>query len=195
MASSSLDNNFIKATILDKTINCLVYTGSTLSCIKKSLLDTIVQHLIMYRKSDFKKVKGIGGHLIDIKGTATQRIQIGKHLFYQKLYIFDEILHPSLLGIDFLKTNNCTLNFESQTIDTEEGEPVVNSIEPDFKLGLARPVQNTVIPPNSETVITIKVSKVPHQTTALFEPVNQLGKKEISWCKEYTNSKQWSWVL
>ena len=124
----------------------------------------------MYGKSDLKKVKGISGHLIDIKGTATLPIKIGKHLFYQKFYIFDEILHSLLLEIDFLKANNCTLNFKSQTIDTE-GEPVVNTIEPDFKLGLARPVQNTVIPPNSETVIPIKVSKVPHQTTVLFEPV------------------------
>ena len=120
LASTPLENNFIKTTILGKTINCLVDTGYTLSCIKKSLLDTIDQDFIMYGKSDFKKVKGIGGHLIDLKGTATLPIQIGRHLFYQKFYNFDEILHPLLLGIDFLKTKNCTLNFESQTIETEE---------------------------------------------------------------------------
>ena len=182
-ASTPLNNNFIKASILGKTINCLVDTGSSLSCVQKSLLDTIDQDFIMYGKSDYRKVKGIGGHLIDIQGTATLPVRIGNHLFYQKFYIFDEILHPLLLGIDFLKTNNCTLNFENQTIETEEGEPVVNMIEPDFKLGLARPVKHTVIPPNSETVIPIKISKVPHQKTVLFEPVNLLTKKKLAGAK------------
>ena len=182
-ASTPLNNNFIKVSILGETINCLVDTGSTLSCIQKSLLDTIDQDFVMYGKSNYRKVKGIGGHFIDIKGTATIPVQIGNHLFYQKFYIFDEILHPLLLGIDFLKANNCTLNFESQTIDTDEGVPVVNIIEPDFKLGLARPVKHTVIPPNSETVIPIKISKVPHQKTVLFEPVNLLTRKKLGGAK------------
>ena len=60
----------------------------------------------MYGKSDLKKVKGIGGHLIDIKDIATLPIKIGKHLFYQKFYIFYEILHSLLLEIDFLKVSN-----------------------------------------------------------------------------------------
>ena len=172
-ASAPLNNNFIKVSILGKTINCLVDTGSTLSCVQKSLLDTIDKDFIMYGKSDYRKVKGIGGHLTDIIGTATLPIQIGNHLFYQKFHIFDEILHPLLLGVDFLKANNCTLNFESQTIDTEEGVPVINIIEPDFKLGLARP----------ETVIPIRISKVPHPKTVLFEPVNLLTKKKLAGAK------------
>ena len=90
--------------------------------------------------------------------------------------VYGEMVDFPFVCFDFL-------NFESQTIDTEEGEPVVNIIEPDFKLGLARPVQNTVIPPNSETVIPIKISKVPHQTTVLFEPVNQLAKKKLAGAK------------
>ena len=122
----------------------------------------------MYWKSDYRKVKGIGGHLIDIIGTATLPIQIGDHLFYQTFYIFDETLHPFLLGVDFLKINNCTLNFESQTTDTEEGVPVINIIEPDFKLELARPVRQIVIKPNSETVIPIRISKVPLQNNCTF---------------------------
>ena len=182
-ASTPLNNNFITASILGKTINCLVDTGSTLSCIQKSLLDTIDQDFVMYGKSNYKKVKGIGGHLIEIKGTATLPIRIGNHLFYQKFYIFDDILHPLLLGIDFLKANNCTLNFESQTIETEEGEPVINIIEADFKLGLARPIKHTIIPPNSETVIPIRISKVPHQKTVLFEPTNMLTRKKLAGAK------------
>ena len=182
-ASAPLNSNFIRVSILGKQIKCLVDTGSTLSCIQKSLLDTIDSDFIMYGKSDYKKVKGIGGHVIDIKGTATLPIKIGDHIFYQKFYIFDDILHPLLLGIDFLKANNCSLNFENQTLDTEEGMPVINIVQPAFKLGLARPLRQCVIQPNSETVIPIRISKVPHQETVLFEPVNLLTRKKLAGAK------------
>ena len=182
-ASAPLNNNFIKVSILGKSINCLVDTGSTLSCIQKSLLDTIDKDFIMYGKSEYKKVKGIGGHLIDITGTATLPVQIGQNTFYQKFYIFNEILHPLLLGIDFLKANNCNLNFQRQTLDTEEGVPVINILQPDFKLGLARPLKETIIQSHSETVIPIRISKIPHQETVLFEPVNLLTKKKLAGAK------------
>ena len=176
LASTPLNNNFIQVSILGKTINTLVDTGSSLSCIKQSLLNALDQDFIVYGKTDYRKVKGIGGHVINITGTATLPIKIGDHIFYQKFYIFDEILHPLLLGIDFLTANNCTLNFENQTIDTEEGEPVINILKPTFNMGLARPVRHTVIQPHSETVLPIRISRVPNQETVLFEPVNLLTK-------------------
>ena len=117
-------------------------------------LRLIDQNFIMYEKSDHRKVKGIGDHLIDIKGISTLPIQIRNNLFNQKFDISDNSTHPFLLGIDFLKANNCSLNFESQTFNTEEGEPVVNVIESDFKLGLARPVKHTVISTKSEIMIS-----------------------------------------
>ena len=65
----------------------------------------------MYEESDYRKVNGIFGHLIDIKCTAYLPIQIRNHLFYQKFNIFDKIIHSLLLGIDFLKAKKNTLNF------------------------------------------------------------------------------------
>ena len=78
-----------------------------------------------------------------------------------------------------MKANNCSLNFENQTLDTEEGMPVINIVQPAFKLGLARPLRQCVIQPNSETVIPIRISKVPHQETVLFESVNLLTRKKL----------------
>lgn len=179
-ASTPLKNNFIEVSILGKTINTLVDTGSSLSCIQKSLLNELDQDFIMHGKSEFRKVKGISGHLIDISGTATLPIRIGNHLFYQKFYIFDDILHPLLLGIDFLTANNCTLNFEKQTIDTEEGEPVINILKPAFKTGLARPAKQTIVQPHSETILPIRISKATQNETVLFEPVNFLTKKKLA---------------
>ena len=182
-ATTPLQGNFIDVLILGKTINTLVDTGSSLSCIQKSLLESLDQDFIIYGRSDYRKVKGIGGNLIDISGTAILPLQIGDHKFYQKFYIFDDILHPLLLGIDFLQANKCTLNFENQTIDTEKGEPVVNILKPVFNMGLARPVRHTVIQPHSETVFPIRISRVPNQETVMFEPVNLLTKKKLAGAK------------
>ena len=182
-ATTPLQGNFIDVLILGKTINTLVDTGSSLSCIHKSLLESLDQDFITYGKSDYRKVKRIGGNLIDISGIAILPLQIGDHKFYQKFYIFDDILHPLLSGIDFLQANKCTLNFENQTIDTEEGEPVVNILNPIFNMGLARPVRHTVIQPHSETVFPIRISRVPNKETVMFEPVNLLTKKKLAGAK------------
>ena len=184
-ASAPLQSNFIQVSILGKTINTLVDTGSSLSCIQKSLLNSLDQKFVTYGTSEFKKVKGIGGHLISITGTAILPVQIGDQIFHQKFYIFDEILHPLLLGIDFLKTNNCTLNFEHQTLDCDAGTPVVNLLGANsaFDTGLARPLKRTVIQPHSETVIPIKISRLSHQQTTLFEPTNLLTRKKLAGTK------------
>ena len=49
-ASAPLNNNFIEVSILGKKINTLVDTGSSLSCIKQSLLNTLEQDFISYGK-------------------------------------------------------------------------------------------------------------------------------------------------
>ena len=85
-ASAPLNNNFIEVSILGKKINTLVDTGSSLSCIKQSLLNTLDQDFISYDKSEYRNLKGIGGHFIDIKGTLP--VKIGDLLFYQKFYIY-----------------------------------------------------------------------------------------------------------
>ena len=54
-------------------------------------------------------------------------------------------------------------------------------------MGLARPVRHTVIQPHSETVLPIRISRVPNQETVLFEPVNLLTKKKLAGAKSIIN--------
>ena len=43
------------------------------------------------------------------------------------------MLHPLLLGIDFLKMHKCTLNFETKSLDTDSGTPVINVLSEQVK--------------------------------------------------------------
>ena len=153
--SAPLQSNFVKISMLGKSIDTLVDTGSSLSCIQKSLLNTFDQDLVIYGPSQYKKVKGIGGHLINVSDTIILPVQIGNQLFTQKFHVFDEILHPLLLSIDFLKDNNYALDLEKQTIDSDHGTPVVNllSTKPCANTGLTQPIKHTIIQPHSEMLI------------------------------------------
>ena len=183
-SSTPLQGSYINVSVLGKTINTLVDTGSNLSCIQKSLLDSLDQDFISYGTSEYEKVRGIGGHLINILGTAILPLKIGDCIFYQKFYIFDKILHPLLLGIDFLKMHKCTLNFETKSLDTDSGTPVINLLSKvQHDTGLARPVRRTVIQPQSETVIPIKISRLPNKETTLFEPMGLLTRKKLAGAK------------
>lgn len=53
-ASAPLQSNFIQVIILGKTINTLVDTGSSLSCIQKSFLNSLDQEFVTYGTSEFK---------------------------------------------------------------------------------------------------------------------------------------------
>ena len=191
-ASTPLQGNFVNVSILGKNVNTLVDTGSSLSCIEKSLLDSLDQDFVIYGSSEYTKVKGIGGHLINISGTATLPLQIGDCLFYQKFHIFDKILHPLLLGMDFLKANKCNLNFENKSLDTDTGIPVINFLteQPSYSTGLARPSKQTVIQPLSETLVPIKISRLRHQETTLFEPAGLLTRKKLAGAKAIINVKK-----
>ena len=160
-------------------IRSLVDSGSSICCVKQSLLHKIFPTPKPLQKSEFPVVKGVSGKLIPVKGTIMLDLNIGNAKFSQKFHVFDNIHHDLIIGIDFLKKNKCSLDFSTSTLRSDSGIPIVNFVS-SLMTGLARLKKTVILQPMSETLVPVKISKVPSNTAVLLEPVQSLLNNQIT---------------
>lgn len=118
VVKTCLENNFIHVRIANQNIRSLVDSGSSLCCIRKSLLCKIDTSLTIFGTSEHSHVVGVSGKLIEGKGTVTLTLKIGDQQFCQKFHVFDDIHHSLILGVNFLKNHKCKLNFATSMFES-----------------------------------------------------------------------------
>ena len=93
--------------------------------------------------------------------------------------MFNRLHHSLILGLDFLESNKCKIDYESNSLTSRSAQPIISfcSTSSDFKfnLGLARAVEEVTIPPFHAALVPIRLSKVPNNLTVLLEPVTNLA--------------------
>ena len=168
----------VKIANLDR--KCLIDTGASVSCISQSLLNRLkpAQNSNI-TKSAYNQVFGVGGEILKITGCITLRFKISEQEFEHKFLIFNRLHHSLILGVDFLQRNKCTIDYESNSLTSSTGKPIISfcttSSDLNFNLGLARSVENVTIAPFHAALVPIRLSKVPNNLPVLLEPVVNLA--------------------
>lgn len=67
--NATMEQNCTNLNIGSLSVKCLVDSGSSLCCIKKTLLNTFDQSLCKYGPVEHRQVIGVSGKLIDVTGT------------------------------------------------------------------------------------------------------------------------------
>ena len=120
--------------------------------------------------SHIKQVLAANGQQVQVLGKIDIDISIGDHIFTQTFHVLDRLHHTLILGVDFMKKHHAFLNFSECTLELKSNSQVViGSIT--LKTGLARTKKAVNIPSNSETLITVSVSKQADNSTILLEPI------------------------
>ena len=158
-------------------MKALVDSGSSLCCIKKSLLQKLCPGLTSFKHSKCSHVKGISSKLIQVDGTIRLTIKIGEQDFEHDSYIFDDIHHSLIIGIDFLQEHKCTLNFAESQFETKSGDRIIG-FHSAFKIGLVRLTQTIDLKPMSECLVPMRLSNIADGGVALLEHVKSLENKE-----------------
>ena len=86
------------------------------------------------------------------------------------------IPHSVIIEMDFLQANNVTINVAQNSIKFPDETVNIGLLE--TNAGLARCVNSCKIPPNSETVLPVYVSKRTEGEQVLLEPTSNLVKKK-----------------
>ena len=126
-------------------------------------------------KSAYSKVYGVGGEILNVLGCVKVNFNIGTSTFSQVFHVFQRLHNNCILGVDFLKKYKCVIDFsENQLKIKNELVASVCSSSSSFCLGLARACKDITLQPRGQTVIPVRLSKIPNNTVALIEPVSSL---------------------
>lgn len=130
-------------------ITALLDSGSSINVLAKGVYDCLSPSLIVDFQPNSDNIVIANGHSVDIWGTASIKIcqsPSGKPDI-MLVHILGNATHPLILGTDYLKMNNIVLDFSKTTCF---------NVKPTTKL---RCKQSFVIAPNSECVVSGKLSK------------------------------------
>ena len=143
----------------------LVDTGATLSILSIKAWDVLSQNSSMMLQPFQSEVYTASGNPIDVKGKVQVMVDVNGIQCLTEMVVAD-IDVDGILGLDFLKKNNCTLDM-NRDILTVKGR--ICKLSVDGKIGCYRiSVSETVrIPSMSEAIIEGKVNVSPFQLSKL----------------------------
>ena len=135
--------------------DCLVDTGATLSILSIRAWDTLSQASTMSLKPFKAAIFTASGNQVDVKGQVSMMVEISSIKCIAEMVVAD-IDVDAILGLDFLKANNCQLNLDEDTLSIKGKTCPLNIAG---KIGCYRiTVSETVeIPSRSEVIIQGKV--------------------------------------
>ncbi len=98
----------------DRETTALCDTGASLNCLSSVFVSTFEPPVKL--RSEDKRVKNASNEFMPLKGSCRLRFSIGPHEFEEKFYVFDEMAHHCILGMEFFKTRGAEINFNDNSI-------------------------------------------------------------------------------
>ena len=110
-------HNMIKAKLGKLFVKCLIDTGASITVIRKDIYQSSgIAKWHKLETPDINYIKGVSGSKIKVLGQIHPTINIGKMHLVQKFYILENMLHPIILGADFLQDQKAIISYESNLL-------------------------------------------------------------------------------
>jgi hypothetical protein len=98
----------------DSETTALCDTGASLNCLSSAFISTFEPPVQL--KPENKRVRNASNEFMPLKGSCRLHFSIGPHTFEEKFYVFDEMAHHCILGMEFFKTRGAEINFNDNSI-------------------------------------------------------------------------------
>ena len=177
---SKLQNNMVRLSVNDVSMSALVDTGANISCLSFKMYTKYgFDKLFPLRKSPMPCVTGVGGSVINVLGIATLPLHINRLQLFHSFYVLERMNHSLILGVDFLKEQNATINFKDNVLSLQGGVSEIGLYKYATKSHLVRVIGNISVPPKSENIIPVKIRVTvdEHNPTGIVEPLSTLPTK------------------
>ncbi|CAC5416210.1 unnamed protein product [Mytilus coruscus] len=129
------------------------------------------------KKTHVYSVLCIGQQKLRVLGKVLLTIQIKGKCYDFDFHVIDTLPHSLIIGVDFLETNNVTINLSRKSMEISDKCAKICSLE--INSGLARCIKSCALPANSEIVLPVHVSRRIHGEQVLLEPNPNLEKKQL----------------
>ena len=168
-----LNKSYVQADFNNRATKALVDTGAGISCISQSFFNSIP---IKFRSNladpTHKYAAGVGGELLKVKGMSLVEFKIQGQTFKQNFHVFPHIHHHLILGDDFLTANQAIIDKRTQQLHLGDGKQSVAYTSMTTQTGIARLSKPTTLPPASETLVPVTISRSKGMQLALLEPTS-----------------------
>lgn len=114
---------FVCVSINDVIVDCLVDSGSNISCVSESFYNTVkCADTVTYSVSSVKVKTATGNFSKPIKREVIFEINIDGEVYVQGFFIVPNLCTSVLVGTDFLTKHKCVIYFEQRLIEISAGE-------------------------------------------------------------------------
>ena len=183
---------FVECKINDVVTDCLVDTGATLSVLSVRTWDIINQSCTTNLEVFKQQIFTASGNPLEITGSATVMIELCGIKSVTKIIVAD-IDNDAILGLDFLKANDCQIDITSNTLKIKGRKCQLNLAG---KLGCYRVTlsEKLELPSRTEMIIEGKVDLPPirKHDLGIIEPTErsfQIGKGLVAKALVHSNDK------
>ena len=187
LVTTQLDENILRVKISNKTINALVDTGASVSCISEHLCHKVIpnySHRLQNEpgfigKPTFSTIKDVCGEIHPVRGSVSLDFSINGLKVTQKFHIFTRLQHQMILGIDFLKDYKASVHMGNSTISFYEGAleaPISIQLFQHQACDKAKAAYSVILKHRSQTCLMVKVPSKYHDNQVLIEPNTKTHK-------------------
>ena len=175
-----LDKNTIYLDINGSKFNALIDSGASVCCIDKKSIDKINKNnQFQITPSHLVRITGVGGEEHPILGNISLPLKIKGVLVEQTFIVLERLHCPVILGIDFMQKHKVRIDFHHKII-TMLDDYVAVALTCNDKIGYVRCLKPETLPPQSETVIKVRVSQQHKNQIVLLEPSHNLYNLELA---------------
>ena len=107
---------YLTVQIQNEPCQTLLDTGAAYSCINTEYANYLKLQIAPIGAGDYLSMAVADGRSLPIAGKTTVPITIRRHPFHFECYVMDDVLQQLILGSDFLRHFNVSLNVGANTI-------------------------------------------------------------------------------
>ena len=187
----TFDNGlYIQGQIYDQNISFLIDTGASVTIISPTIYNKLPQGKRPKLKPIDTTMTAADGKNINCMGTGWFHLTIDQTTYQHQIWVADINLN-AILGLDFLNKHECSLDLHKGEIQFNELPESPYETTNEIKCCQVIANQTTLLPPESETLITGNIINRPTDNTdAVLEPTfNFVSTQEVILAKTLINTK------
>ena len=159
----------------------LLDAGAAVSLIHSALWTRCCSNVSLQRSFLVHQLMGVTDNPLTVRGAATLSLVIGKDTFHTPVLIVDDLTEDGIIGIDFLQTQHCTLNFQAQSLHFPDQHFKLDLQSTSCSMVTINAVleETTTIPAQVEVEVSLRANNLDQQsgTWLLEDHLNKLSQQ------------------
>jgi len=168
--SSLKDSSYIWISINQKKVRALIDTGAGITCISKKMADKLNLKLKSFQPGKIKSFYSASGSSLNAVGIAKINYNLNGLIISFDTVVLDNLTGACIIGSDFLNATSARIDFSTGTVSFEDDLVTLPVTATHTKQDYIRVLARTVLQPNTESIIPVKVAKHFSNVVSLIEP-------------------------